>query len=63
MLIRGLETRDLSEGSDVELLDVFEVDRKHSLATEDGRGQSVWVVGTFDMKTVEPYFRAAKARK
>ncbi len=63
LLVRGVETRDLGEGADVELLDVFEVGRKQSLPTQDGQSRSVWVLSEFDMKAVEPYFRAAKGQK
>lgn len=56
-LIRGRPTQGVHEGSDLEMLDVFEVAGKHGYKTVDGASERVLVLTRFDMKAVEPYFR------
>ena len=57
-LVRGLPTADVMEGADLELAQVFEITGTASYRTADGRSQSTMVLSEFDMKAVEPYFRA-----
>jgi hypothetical protein len=57
-LIRGLATGDTREGSDVEMLQVFEITEKTRYTTTGGTSQEVPVLREFDMKAVEPYFRS-----
>ncbi|MEX0678082.1 MAG: hypothetical protein WD063_13455 [Pirellulales bacterium] len=56
-LVRGLPTRNVDEGSDLEMLDVFEVTGQETHRSADGGSDSVLVLKPFDMKSVEPYFR------
>lgn len=56
-LIRGLPTRDIDEGSDVEMLGVFEIVGKEAYRTVSGGSSNLFVLTEFDMKAVEPYFR------
>ena len=58
-LIRGLPTSQVNEGTDLELLQVFEVSQGHLPRSADGRTKSTLVLSEFDMKTVEPQLRAA----
>ncbi|MGD9722347.1 MAG: hypothetical protein AB7O59_12655 [Pirellulales bacterium] len=57
-LLRGLPTKALSAGADAQLLDVFEVTRRHTYRSVAGKPVTVLVLSPFDMKAIEPYFRA-----
>jgi hypothetical protein len=61
-LLRGLRTQDLHEGTDSEFLQVFEIRGQQSYKNVAGRAQTAWVLSPFDMKAVEPYFRAATGK-
>ncbi len=56
-LIRGLPTQNIDEGSDVEMLQVFEIVGKERYRTVDGGSNDILVLTEFDMKSIEPYFR------
>jgi hypothetical protein len=56
-LVRGVAAKDVGEGSDLELLEVYEIAGKQRLKTIDGASQQVLLLTPFDMKAVEPYFR------
>jgi hypothetical protein len=60
-LIRGLATEALQEGADLQLSQVFEISGSETLKSADGRPATVWVLNEFDMKAIEPYFRARRA--
>jgi hypothetical protein len=62
-LIQGTTTENLHEGTDIELLDVFEIKGQQVYRTVQGRAQTVWVIAPFDMKSVESFFRGAAANK
>jgi hypothetical protein len=62
-LVRGTGTRNLQEGTDIELLDVFEIKGRQSYKTVPGSVQTAWVISPFDMKSVEPFFRGTAASK
>lgn len=57
LLIRGLPTANMQEGSDLEMLQVFEIVGKETYQQVDGGSSVVLVLKEFDMKSVEPYFR------
>lgn len=61
-LLRGLPTGALHEGSELELLQVFEITGTHRYKTAQGRLETVLVLSEFDMEAVEPFFRATAAR-
>ena len=61
-LIRGASTRELQEGTDVELTQVFEVTGKETYKTVSGGSKTIWALAEFDMAAVEPYFRRAAAK-
>jgi hypothetical protein len=56
-LIRGMPTRDMQEGGDIELSQVFEIVGRRGYRTADGRATEALVISQFDMKAIEPYFR------
>jgi hypothetical protein len=58
-LIRGLPTDEVNAGTDLELLQVFEISGSAAYKSADGRTSSVLVLSEFDMKAVEPQLRAA----
>ncbi len=60
-LVRGLSTREAREGADLQMLQVLEITGKETYKTVDGKSNTVWVLGEFDMKTAEPYFRQLAA--
>ena len=57
-LVRGLSTRKLTAGAEVQLLDVFEISGQHTYQSVAGKPITVLVLKPFDMKAIEPYFRA-----
>jgi hypothetical protein len=57
LLIRGLPTANMEEGSDLEMLQVFEIIGKETYQQVDGGSSDVLVLKEFDIKLVEPYFR------
>jgi hypothetical protein len=57
-LIRGLPTRGVAEGSDIEMMQVFEVIGRETYRTRDRRTTRLLVLKEFDLRAVEPYFRA-----
>lgn len=61
-LIRGLPTQNIDEGSDLEMLQVFEVTGNETYRLVDGGSKRVLVLREFDMKSVEPYFRKIAER-
>ncbi len=61
-LLRGLSTREAHDGADLELLQVFEITGTRTYKTVNGRDATVLVLSEFDMKAVEPFFKAAAAR-
>ncbi|MBI3839877.1 MAG: hypothetical protein HY288_18290 [Planctomycetia bacterium] len=61
-LIRGIATKNLHEGTDTELLGVFEIKGQQSYRTVQGSTQTALVITPFDMKSVEPFFRAAASK-
>jgi hypothetical protein len=56
-MIRGIATRDMSEGMDRQMLQVFEVTAKQRHKTPGGASEEMPVLTEFDMQAVEPYFR------
>ena len=56
--IHGLPTKDYSQGSDAELLEVFRVARAENYQAADGQSVSQWVLEPFDMRPIENYLRA-----
>ncbi len=59
--LRGLPTKEFSEASDVELLQVFRVGRAQKYQTDEGKSASVLVIEPFDMQPVESYLRSKPA--
>jgi hypothetical protein len=57
-LIDGLPTSRVTEGADAPFLDVFEISAERSYQSVSGKKISVLVLSPFDMKAIEPYFRA-----
>jgi hypothetical protein len=57
-LVRGVDTRKLNAASDIQLVDVFEITGTHTYKSVSGTSITVRVLAPFDMKAVEPYFRA-----
>ncbi|MEX2113949.1 MAG: hypothetical protein WD845_12235 [Pirellulales bacterium] len=57
-LIDGVSTAQVSEGADVPLLDVFEIAGRRTYRSVGGESIEVLVLAPFDMKAIEPYFRA-----
>jgi hypothetical protein len=62
-LIRGVKTRNLHEGTDTELLEVFEIKGQKRYQTVQGSTQAAWVIVPFDMKSVEPFRRGKAANE
>ncbi len=60
-LVRGMPTREARDGADLPMLQVLEITGKETYKTVDGKSNTVWVLGEFDMKTAEPYFRQLAA--
>jgi hypothetical protein len=56
-LIRGVSTKDVHEGADVEMLQVLEISGREGYKTVDGESRTVGVLREFDMTAFEPYFR------
>ena len=63
LLIEGLATNQFTEGADVPLLDVFEITGEHTYRSVSGKQITVLVLSPFDMKAIEPYFRAMTSRQ
>jgi hypothetical protein len=63
LLIRGLPTRHIGEGSDIELLQVFEITGRETYRMRDGRSTRLLVLAEFDMRAVEPYFRRTQTKQ
>jgi hypothetical protein len=63
LLIRGLKTTDFREGSDMEMLQVFEVIGRETYQLVGGGSSEVLVLKEFDMKSLDPYFRAGARRQ
>jgi hypothetical protein len=61
-LIRGLPTKSFDVGSDVEMLQVFEIGGKERYRTVEGGSKDVLVLTEFDMKAIEPFFRKPAGR-
>ncbi len=59
--VRGLPTKDFSEGSDAELLQVFRVGPPQSYRTVEGKSASVLALEPFDMQPIEKYLKAKPA--
>jgi hypothetical protein len=59
--VRGLPTKDFSEGSDAELLQVFRVGSAQTYRTTEGKSASVLVLEPFDMQPIENYLKAKPA--
>ncbi len=59
-LIRGIRTQDLHEGTDIELLEVFEIKGQQAYRTVQRNTQTAWIITPFDMKSIEPFFRVGK---
>jgi hypothetical protein len=55
-LLRGVATREVHEGADLELEQVFEIGGKYTYTTVDGRSVTVLILTEFDMQTVESFF-------
>lgn len=62
-LIAGLATKQFTEGADVPLLDVFEITGEHTYRSVAGKPITVLVLSPFDMKAIEPYFRAMTSER
>ncbi len=62
-LIDGLPTSAVTEGADAPLLDVFEIRAERSYQSVSGQTISVLVLAPFDMKAIEPYFRATSSAR
>ena len=60
-LVHGVPTRDVQPGSDLELVQVFEISAARTYRTIAGQNATALVLSEFDMKTVEPFFRAESA--
>ena len=59
--IRGVPTKDYSEGSDAEILQTFRVARAEKFATAEGQSAAVLVLEPVDMRPIENYLRDAAA--
>lgn len=62
LLIREMKTDNVREGSDLEMLQVFEVTGKETYQMVAGGSSEILVLKEFDMKSVEPYFRSKSKR-
>jgi hypothetical protein len=60
-LIRGLPTDPFTDGTDVQLLNVFRISGKHTYRSVAGKPITVQVLAPFDLRAIEPYFQAMKA--
>jgi hypothetical protein len=58
LLIRGVPTGKFTAGSDVQLLEVFEIVGRHTYTSVGGQSIAVLVLAPFDMSAIKPYFRA-----
>jgi hypothetical protein len=61
-LIRRLPARQASVGSEIELLDVFEITGTRTNTSRAGQSITVKTIEPFDMKAVQPYFRSMASR-
>lgn len=59
--VRGLPTKEFSEASDAELLQVFRVAPAQTYRTVEGKSASVLVIEPFDVRPVENYLKAKPA--
>jgi hypothetical protein len=59
VLVRGLPTREMQAGADVELLQVFEIVDSVQYKTGKGKPTTVWVLTEFDMRAIAPYLQSA----
>ena len=55
-VVRGIETKDLREGSDPPVPQVFEITGRETYSLAGGGSTSVWVLEPFDMAAVQDYF-------
>jgi hypothetical protein len=55
--IRGVATKDLNEGSDCQLLDVFRISGNQPYRTADGKNRTTQVLVPIDMRSIEAYVR------
>jgi hypothetical protein len=60
-LVRGLPTGQTHEGTDLQLIDVFEITGTKTYQTTDGRSKTIWIMSPFDMRVIAPYFKAGTA--
>jgi hypothetical protein len=61
-LVRGVSTENAMEGADLELTQVFEITGNSTYRTADGGTNTAMTLAEFDMKLLEPYFKAARTR-
>ena len=57
--VRGVETKDLREGSDPPVPQVFEITGRETYSLADGGSTSIWVLEPFDMAAAQAYFPLA----
>ena len=62
-LVHGVPTREVQVGSDLELVQVFEISAARTYRTTAGQNATALVLAEFDMKTVEPFFQAGSASR
>ena len=55
-MIRGVETKELREGSDPPVSQVFEITGRESYPLADGGFSRIWILEPFDMKAALAYF-------
>ena len=60
-LLKGVSTGEVTEGSDIQLSQVFEVAADESHRNGEGRPLSALTLRTFDLKAIEPDFERFKA--
>jgi hypothetical protein len=60
-LVQGVPTAETHDGSDLQLLDVFEITGTKTYQTTDGRPKTIWLISPFDMKVIAPYFKSGSA--
>lgn len=51
-LVRGIATKDVHEGADLKLPQVFEISGRHTYTTVAGRRQNAWVLREFDLGAI-----------
>ncbi len=55
-VVRGIETKDLREGSDPPVPQVFEITGRETYSLAGGGSTSIWILEPFDMTVVQAYF-------